>query len=72
MNLDGNAILLSLFIGLVGFALLVYGKRQSRLPHMGVGLVLMIYPYFVSNLMLMGGVALALVAGLWGAVRLGW
>jgi hypothetical protein len=72
VNLDGNAILASLFIGLVGFGILVYGKRQSRVPHMAVGLVLLIYPYFVSNLALMGAIALALVGGLWLAVRLGW
>jgi hypothetical protein len=71
-GLDANSILLSLFLGLVGFAVLVYGKRQSRVPHMTAGLVLMVYPYFVTNLYLMGGIAVAIVAALWGAVRFGW
>lgn len=69
---DANAVLLSLFIGLIGFGVLVYGKRQGRIPHLVAGLALIVYPYFVSNLYLMGGIALALIAVLWGAVRLGW
>ncbi len=72
MDFDANALLASIMIGLVGFGLLVYGKKQARLPQMLAGLLLMIYPYFVSNLYLMGGIAIAVVAGLWGAVRLGW
>ena len=51
--------------------LLMYGKRQGRAPHMVVGLVLMIYPYFVSNILLMFGIAAVLVAGLSLAVRRG-
>ena len=72
MDLDGNAILASLAIGLVGTAIFVYGRKQGRLPQMVVGVVLVVYPYFVANLALMGAIAVALVAGLWLAVRFGW
>ena len=71
MNIDANALLLSMLIGSVGFVLLAYGKKQSRMPHMVSGLILMGYPYFVSNLFAMGGIAVALLAALWVAVRLG-
>ncbi len=56
-------------IGLVAF---IYGKRQGRIPQMVVGLLLLVYPYFVSNLWLMFGIAAAALGGLWGALRLGW
>ena len=72
MDLDANALLASLFIGSVGFVSLAYGKKQGRVPQMVVGLILMIYPYFVSNVILMIGIAVALCALLWLAVHLGW
>ncbi len=72
MDLDGNAILASLAIGTIGLGVFVYGKRQSRLPHMIAGVALMAYPYFVSNVLLMAGIAMALVVVLWLVVRLGW
>jgi hypothetical protein len=71
MPIDGNALLLSLAIGSVGLACFVYGKRQGRLPQMVAGATLMIYPYFVPNLVAMAIAALAVVAALWVAVRLG-
>jgi hypothetical protein len=72
MNLDGNAILASLLIGTVGAALFVYGKKQGRFPQMLAGAVMVLYPYFVPNVLVMIAVAGALVAALWLAVRLGY
>jgi hypothetical protein len=71
MPIDGNALLLSLAIGCVGLACFVYGKRQGRLPQMVAGATLMIYPYFVPNLVAMAAIALVVVVCLWIAVRLG-
>jgi hypothetical protein len=71
MNLDANALLLSLAFGSVGFVLFAYGKKQSRAVHMGAGVLLMVYPYFVSNLWLMGGIGVAIMALLWLLVRAG-
>jgi hypothetical protein len=72
MELDGNSLLASLVIGVVGLAVFVYGRKQGRFPHLVAGVALMAYPYFVSNVALMVGIAVALLAGLWGAVRFGW
>ena len=71
MDLDGNSLLASLLIGLFGTAFFVYGKKQGRFPHMLVGAVLVVYPYFVSSVALMAAIAVGLVALLWGAVRMG-
>lgn len=71
MNLDGTALLASFVIGSVGFVSFVYGKRQRRLPQMGVGLLLMGFPYFVGSVPWMIGIAVALVAALWLMVRVG-
>ena len=69
---DPTAIFLSLIAGGAGFVMLVYGKKQGRVPYLVAGLAFMIYPYFVDSV---GGtilVGLALAVGLWLAVRAGW
>lgn len=71
MGIDENALLLSLAIGCLGLAFFVYGKRQGRFPQMFAGLLLMVYPYFLSNLLVMAAVAAAVLAATWVAVRLG-
>ncbi|HEX7902182.1 MAG TPA: hypothetical protein VF950_30765 [Planctomycetota bacterium] len=72
MDLSVGALMLSMLIGAVGAGLFIYGKKQTRIPQLVAGLALMAYPYFVSNLWLMGGIAVALVAALWGAVKAGY
>jgi hypothetical protein len=68
---DGNALLLSLLIGCVGFVCFVYGKRQGRVPQMLAGIILSVYPYFVSNLLAMAAIAVVVLVLLGIAVRLG-
>jgi hypothetical protein len=72
MSLDPGWLFLSLVIGGIGFVLFVYGRKQERWPQLVAGLALMIYPYFVSSLGALIGVAAALCIGLWLAVRNGW
>jgi len=70
MSLDPGWLFLSFVVGGVGFVLFVYGKKQERCPHLVAGLALMVYPYFVSSIGALVGVALCV--GLWLAVRNGW
>jgi hypothetical protein len=69
MDFDADTLIASLVIGGIGTVSLIYGKRQSRLPQMVVGVLLIAYPYFVSNVFLMIGIAVALLAGLWASIR---
>lgn len=71
MDIDANSLLASFVPTSIGLVLFMYGKRQARAPHIVAGLVLMIYPYFVSNILLMFGIAAVLVLGLSLAVRRG-
>jgi hypothetical protein len=71
MSFDANTFLLSMLIGSVGFVAFVYGKRQSRLPQMAAGVTLMAFPYFVSSAWLMLAIAAAILAAMYGAIRLG-
>jgi hypothetical protein len=72
VNLDANSFFASLVIGSVGFVSFAYGKKQGRLPQMLVGVLLMGFPYFVSNVLLMLGIAVALLGLLTLAVKLGY
>ncbi len=71
MNLDGNTLLASLLIGGIGFVAFAYGKKQRRLPQMLAGVGLMGFPYFVSSVPWMFGIAAVILAAMTAAIRLG-
>lgn len=52
----------SMFVSLVGFGFFSYGKKQARPPQLATGLVLMVFPYFVDDVWLQVGIAVALLA----------
>ncbi len=57
MDFSNPAILLSgLFIGVIGLALLMYGKKALEPKCIGIGLAMCIYPYFISSLLLLWAV----------------
>ncbi|MGC4087021.1 MAG: hypothetical protein QM756_03790 [Polyangiaceae bacterium] len=71
MDFDANSLLASLLVSSVGFVLFYFGRRMRRVPHLAVGLALMIFPYFVGGVWLMFGIAAALLVLLWLAVQRG-
>jgi hypothetical protein len=72
VELDGTSLLVSFVIGSIGFVSFVYGKRQSRFPQLVGGLVLMAYPYFVSNVLVMIAIAVGLMGAMAVAIKLGY
>lgn len=72
MSLDPAWLLVSLVISGVGFGLFMYGKKQARIPHLVLGIVLMVYTYAVSSVIWMVVIGVLLLAVLWLLVRLGW
>lgn len=71
MDFSAGSLFASLLIGSVGLVLFVYGKRMERLPQLIAGALLMVYPYFISDVAWMIGVGLALVVGLVVALKSG-
>ena len=60
---DNPVLLLwSLVFSLIGLGFLTYGKRQAAPIPLVVGLTLMIYPYFVTNLALLIAIGISLIA----------
>ena len=71
MSFDATSLLVSLVVGSVGLVLFIYGKKMSRIPHMAVGILMLVYPYFIPSA-LVTFVIFALLSGLLiAAVRLG-
>jgi hypothetical protein len=71
MSLDGGSLIASFVVSGLGFVLFEYGRRMKRVPQIAVGLILLIYPYFVGNAWAMLGIAVVLVALLWLALARG-
>lgn len=71
MSFSPASLVLSLIAGAIGLGLFAYGKRESRWPHVVIGLLFMVYPYFtpsISSLVLVG----VILAGLlWYLLRTG-
>jgi hypothetical protein len=60
--LDTSSLLWGLLFGSIGLGFFVYGKRQKTVVPFACGLALMIFPYFVSNTILLVVLGLALIA----------
>jgi hypothetical protein len=71
MNFDPSSLVASFFVSSIGFVLFMYGKKMSRLPQLAVGLVLMVYPYFISSVLPMLAVAVVLLGLMWFALKRG-
>lgn len=56
------SLLWGVVFGAVGLAYFVYGKKQQRFVPLLCGIGLMVFPYFVSNTVLLVVVGLALSA----------
>jgi uncharacterized protein (DUF983 family) len=69
--MNGSALFASTVVSSIGLGLFVYGKRQRRPPHLLAGLVLLVFPYFVSSVPLMLGIGGALIGLLYLAKYLG-
>ena len=50
--------------GSVGFGAFIYGKKQSSLKTVMIAIGLMVYPYFVSNAVVLYALGIALTAAL--------
>ena len=65
MDFSESSLFANLIVSAVGFFLLTYGRKTSDIRKVVLGLVMLVYPYFVSSAAVMIGIAVALVGGLW-------
>jgi hypothetical protein len=60
--MDTSVLLWGLVFGSIGLGFFVYGRRQKTVVPLVCGVALMIFPYFVSNTMLLVILGVALIA----------
>ena len=72
VDLDANSLIAGFLVSGVGFVLFSYGRKMSRFPHIILGLVLMVFPYFVPGVLMMFGIAALLCGLLYLATRMGY
>jgi hypothetical protein len=60
-----SALFAYILFGVVGLAAFTFGRKSGRWPQMGIGLALMVYPYFVSQSWLLYSIGLALCVALY-------
>jgi len=51
-----------LLFGSIGLGFFIYGKKQRAVVPLVCGIVLILFPYFVSNVTLLVGIGVLLVA----------
>lgn len=69
MDFETDTLIGSLVIGGIGTVSFMYGKKQGRVPQMVAGFLLVAYPYFISNIFVMVGIAIVILAGLWASIK---
>ena len=72
LNLNMGSILIGVFISMIGSAVVLYGRKEVRVPHIAAGVILIIFPYFVSIWWLAILIAAIILASLSLASRLGY
>ncbi|MBN1320639.1 MAG: hypothetical protein JXA87_07355 [Thermoleophilia bacterium] len=72
MDLSLGNIIAGGFISLIGLALLMYGRKEVRVPHLAAGVVLIVYPYFIGIWWLQILIAVVILGGLSLFSRLGY
>jgi hypothetical protein len=64
-NFSPYNILAGFIFGTIGWGAWRYGRRLERTKPILIGLVLMIYPYFIYNPYLLWGIGVILIVTLW-------
>jgi len=60
--MNQTTLLWGLLFGSIGLGFFIYGRKQQSVVPLVCGLLLMVFPYFVSNSILLVVIGVALVA----------
>jgi len=62
ITLSTSWLFWGLIFGSIGFGFFIYGKKQKAIVPMVCGIILLIFPYFISNTLLLVTIGVALMA----------
>jgi hypothetical protein len=60
--MNTSSLLWGVLFGSIGLGFFVYGRRQKVVVPLACGVALMIFPYFVSNTVLLVAIGVVLIA----------
>jgi hypothetical protein len=60
--MNASSLFWGLIFGSFGLGFVMYGKKQKAVVPLVCGLVLMVFPYFISNTILLVAIGVALMA----------
>lgn len=60
--MNSTSLIIGIFTGAIGVGYFMYGKRQARFAPLIAGMLLCVYPYFVSGVVWLVVVGVALMA----------
>jgi hypothetical protein len=63
--MDADTLLVGILVSSIGMGLVIYGKKVIRLPHLAVGVVLMLLPFVVYSVLGLTLITVALLVLLW-------
>jgi hypothetical protein len=72
VDLDAGSLIAGLVVSGVGFVFFSYGRKMSRAPHVIIGIVMMVFPYFIPSVLVMLAVGALLCGLLYMATRAGY
>ena len=64
INLSAANLFGSFLFGTIGFSVFIYGKKQASFKSMVIGIVLMVYPYFIPQTIFLYLAGIVLVGAL--------
>ncbi len=65
MDFDMSNLFSSMMIGMIGLGYFMYGKKNSRMYPLIAGLLLSIYPFFVSSIILQWLICIGIMVGVY-------
>jgi hypothetical protein len=72
MDFDPASLFVSFLVSGVGFVLFSFGRKMERVPQLVAGVVLMVFPYFISSIGAMLAVTMGVLVALWASLYYGW
>jgi hypothetical protein len=60
--MEASSLLWGMLFGSIGLGFLIYGRRQRAVVPLVCGLALMIFPYFITNTVVLVVIGVALTA----------
>lgn len=60
--MDSSVLIWGFLFSTFGLGFFMYGKKQGAIVPLSYGLLLMVYPYFISNLILLIVIGVVLMA----------